>query len=338
MGFTWTKFGIMAPPQEDAFYLYAVNTDGSKRKLSKRTYPTAPAIKQKCISLIGHPTVIRTSQNTANWSTSEWFSDISLDDTNTGNLSITGSDKVIEDVDSLLNKIDAIVEQKVSASSQRTDDILKAQINSISQAQLEAAHERIRSLEAKINEMEANERTDKAINLAKSANKRASEAEEQLKEKEKLIEQLQEERQTLPIEQKKSSYEEQKALQQHHDSIIGNSHRIRVKGHPARTLLLRTGVKVRNDSIDLKILEHLDGNAYVAEISGTTTKVILILGFNDRNGLFAYTFKNIDHRWFEEEKRITGLNENILKNRLDITDEELLDHFEKVRNSLELPF
>ena len=182
MGFTWTKFGIMAPPQEDAFYLYAINTDGSRRKLSKRTYPTAPAIKQKCISLIGHPTVIRTSQNTANWSTSEWFSDISLDDTNTGQLSVTGSDRVIEDFDSLKTKLDAL-EEKISASSLRNEELLKAQFNTTAQAQLEAANERIKALESQISEMEANERTDKAIYLAQNANKRATEAEELIKER-----------------------------------------------------------------------------------------------------------------------------------------------------------
>ena len=52
--------------------------------------------------------MIRTSQNTANWSTGEWFSDITLDDENVQKLAHSGSDQITESHDDLMNKIKQI--------------------------------------------------------------------------------------------------------------------------------------------------------------------------------------------------------------------------------------
>ena len=120
MGFTWTKFGVMAAPIEDQRHVYAVNEAGERRKLSKYKYPNHQALKQKCISLIGYPTVIITSQNTANWSTGEWFSDITLDDENVQKLAHSGSDQITESHDDLMNKIKQI-DQTMTSMSDRLE-------------------------------------------------------------------------------------------------------------------------------------------------------------------------------------------------------------------------
>jgi predicted transcriptional regulator len=57
--------------------IYIVNSQGLKLKMSVAKYKaTAKRVKQQAKSLIGSNVRVRTSKNTANWSSAEWFSDI----------------------------------------------------------------------------------------------------------------------------------------------------------------------------------------------------------------------------------------------------------------------
>lgn len=80
MQFIWKSFGIMSPPLADNRYIYAANEQGDIRKMSKIKYPEFGIVAQKCASLVGYPTIIRTSQNSSTWAVNEWFSDITLED------------------------------------------------------------------------------------------------------------------------------------------------------------------------------------------------------------------------------------------------------------------
>ncbi|MCH7369871.1 hypothetical protein [Aeromonas sp. MR16] len=76
-GYVWTHFGVLAKVSADDRMVAITNEAGSTRKMSILKYKeSAVAICRRCFLLIGHPIDIQTSQNTAEWCTEEWFSDI----------------------------------------------------------------------------------------------------------------------------------------------------------------------------------------------------------------------------------------------------------------------
>ena len=77
MGYAYTDFGTLADVENDGFNVWITNTNGDRRKMSVRKYQeSATRVYNQAQRLIGQEVRIQTSQNTANWSTSEWFSDI----------------------------------------------------------------------------------------------------------------------------------------------------------------------------------------------------------------------------------------------------------------------
>jgi len=83
MGYVWTKFGQLVDSDDsDGRYLYIINDSGERRKISLVTYaPSIPKIKEKINLLKGENIQIRTSQNTEDWSSDVWFSDLSIANT-----------------------------------------------------------------------------------------------------------------------------------------------------------------------------------------------------------------------------------------------------------------
>lgn len=348
VGFVWTKFGVMAAPAEDGRYIYAMNTAGEARKLSKYKYPNHQELKRKCISLIGYPTVIRTSQNTANWSANEWFSDISLDDQHSERLPKSGSDQTTESYDDLMQKVNQMGQQLSSINdkweqrdSQLKNEIINAKDQEIDalKAQLETERAKQREQRAEANAKIANQQADEAISIAKNANNRTEQfrdENERLKsEKQALIDAIQNERARLSAREQKNINEDNEKLKKM-PGLVGHEHSIKVVGHPKRTLALRAGVSLsERNRLKVKIIEQTDENCYRAELlEHNNQSVIVALGLDNRNGLYAATFKNIDSKWFDAEERVAGLNESILKNRLDITDEELITHHVNVNAEL----
>ncbi|MGB0343470.1 MAG: hypothetical protein ACPGGG_08550 [Parvibaculales bacterium] len=85
MAFVWNKFGVLDDRDEDERYFYIFNENGDWRKISKEKYADSmPDIREKVEQLLAakKPILFRTSQNTGDWSTGEWFSDVSLDEEN----------------------------------------------------------------------------------------------------------------------------------------------------------------------------------------------------------------------------------------------------------------
>ncbi|MCW0507540.1 hypothetical protein [Aeromonas piscicola] len=77
--YVWTHFGVLAKVSADNRMVIITSETGSTRQMSIVKYKeSAEAIYHKCFSLIGQAVDIQTSQNTTEWSTQEWFSDISI--------------------------------------------------------------------------------------------------------------------------------------------------------------------------------------------------------------------------------------------------------------------
>ena len=77
MGYVNNDFGILAEVLISGSFLVIRNTDGKTRKMSRSKYKeSADEVESKAKGLIGKAVGIRTSQNTGDWSESEWFSDI----------------------------------------------------------------------------------------------------------------------------------------------------------------------------------------------------------------------------------------------------------------------
>jgi hypothetical protein len=77
MGFVRNDFGTLSSVKKDDSFVWITNTNGESRKMSLGKYQeSAEVVYAKAKTLVGQEVNILTSQNTAEWSTSEWFSDI----------------------------------------------------------------------------------------------------------------------------------------------------------------------------------------------------------------------------------------------------------------------
>lgn len=77
MGFVRNNFGTLSNVKKDNSFIWISNTNGDWRKMSLTKYKeSAEIVFSKAQSFIGKEVSILTSQNTSDWSTSEWFSDI----------------------------------------------------------------------------------------------------------------------------------------------------------------------------------------------------------------------------------------------------------------------
>lgn len=77
MGYVRTNFGTLTNVSKDQFYVWITNSNGERRKMSLSKYKaSAEAVFNKAQTFIGKEVSILTSQNTNDWSTSQWFSDI----------------------------------------------------------------------------------------------------------------------------------------------------------------------------------------------------------------------------------------------------------------------
>lgn len=77
MGFVRSDFGTLSNVNKDYSFVWITNNKGDRRKMSITKYKeSAEVVFAKAQTLIGKEVSILTSQNTADWSTSLWFSDI----------------------------------------------------------------------------------------------------------------------------------------------------------------------------------------------------------------------------------------------------------------------
>ncbi|MEZ9143964.1 hypothetical protein AB4138_05965 [Vibrio sp. 10N.286.52.C3] len=75
--FVWNDFGTLTSARKSGSIVLIENSTGDVRKMSINKYKeTAIEVFEKAQTLIGQTVSIRTSQNTSDWSTNEWFSEI----------------------------------------------------------------------------------------------------------------------------------------------------------------------------------------------------------------------------------------------------------------------
>lgn len=79
MGYVRTNFGTLTNVRKDDYYVWITNSRGESRKMSLSKYKeSAEAVFNKAQTFVGKEVSILTSQNTADWSSAQWFSDIFL--------------------------------------------------------------------------------------------------------------------------------------------------------------------------------------------------------------------------------------------------------------------
>lgn len=77
MGYERNDFGTLSSVKKNQSFVVITNTDGDERKMSVNKYKeSAERVYSKAQNLVGREVSVLTSQNTADWSASEWFSDI----------------------------------------------------------------------------------------------------------------------------------------------------------------------------------------------------------------------------------------------------------------------
>jgi hypothetical protein len=77
MGYVRNDFGTLSNVKKDYSFVKITNTNGEVRKMSLKKYKdSAEEVYSKAQNLVGKEVSILTSQNTSDWSSSEWFSDI----------------------------------------------------------------------------------------------------------------------------------------------------------------------------------------------------------------------------------------------------------------------
>lgn len=166
MGFLWTEFGILERSFEssDGRYLFIENDQHETRKISLTKYAAAiPRLRDKIAILNKRAIQIRTSQNTGDWSTSEWFSDISLSNTEVADSGGITSDETIDELNRKLEEAEERIgkerELRIAASN-RAEEYQEKYSEVVDEIQeLRTAYETIKS------EYEALSRKDKDIAL-----------------------------------------------------------------------------------------------------------------------------------------------------------------------------
>lgn len=75
--FVWNEFGTLVSMSKSDSMIFIKNSVGDVRKMSITKYKEkALEVYKKAQIMVGKNVTIRTSQNTNNWSTNEWFSEI----------------------------------------------------------------------------------------------------------------------------------------------------------------------------------------------------------------------------------------------------------------------
>lgn len=77
MGYVRNDFGTLKSVTKENSFVIITNENSVKLKMSITQYKeSAEEVYEKAKSLIGKEVVVRTSQNTNDWSTATWFSDV----------------------------------------------------------------------------------------------------------------------------------------------------------------------------------------------------------------------------------------------------------------------
>lgn len=76
--FIYNHFGLLIDVEKTVDFIVVKNNRNQTRKMSRSMYKeNAEFVYEKAKALIGKNVLLRTSQNTNNWRTDTWFSEIS---------------------------------------------------------------------------------------------------------------------------------------------------------------------------------------------------------------------------------------------------------------------
>ncbi len=77
--YKWNNFGTLTSVSKSGNMVLIKNSDNKVLKMSLTKYKnTAIAVYEKAQTMVGKSVTVRTSQNTNNWDTNKWFSEIKL--------------------------------------------------------------------------------------------------------------------------------------------------------------------------------------------------------------------------------------------------------------------
>lgn len=315
MGFRWSKFGKLSGTYEDGRYLYITNNNGENRKISINKYSsTIPLIRKKIALLNDKHCIIRTSQNTGDWSEEIWFSEISLDGSYQGiDEPVHEEETDFETPEELSKKLEiannTIAEQKNIIETQ--DKSLKTKDDKI-----KAKDEKIQDEIAKNNQLQ-NELAEKDLEISK------------------LRAEINHEFNNLPHKQKNKIELESKQLQSLIEIGDMRDFEVRRNSHPRRELAFRIGIELpeTKSRVAMKILQHVDRNNWICELLDYNVKALVSIGHENR-GFFVKSFRNTNAGWFEAVKIATGKPDSYFKDSLSHSLDELVEIFKKVSSKL----
>ena len=303
MGFKWSKFGKLKDTFEDGRYLYITNDVGQKRKISIIKYSTTiPIIRKKIALLRDRYCIIRTSQNSGDWSEEVWFSEISIDGSYQGiEQPAHELENDFESIETLTGKLElanrTIAQQKGVIASQRKS--------------LMAKDEKIQDEKAKSNELK-NELAEKEL------------------ENSKLLAELNDEYNKLPHNQKNQIEEDATQLLQILNVDDIHEFQIKRNSHPRRELAFRIGIALpeTKSRVAMKVLKHFNKNNWICELIDYDKQAIVSIGHG--KGFYVKSFRNTKSSWFEAVEFTTKKPDEYFKDNLKLSLEELVEIHNKV--------
>lgn len=302
MGFAWNNFGILDKSKEDDRYLYIYNQNGDWRKISKAKYSKAiPNLKDKIETLKGKPILFRTSQNTATWSTTEWFSDINIDK--------VGSQEPL--------KVVPFSNPEFSEGAEPAPTSHEDLLITISELQ-----------EANSELQEGKKRdSEKIEDLKEKSNSDGAQIAELVIDNAKLISQLRQQAEALPEPTRRKI--DTDALKLEDMNLLGNEYNVLARGHPVRVLALRVGkiLPEGQQNIAIQFVRRLDKNIYHVQLPQfDNVEAIASLGFNDDERLMVKSFRSLDPDYFDKFEKSEGHPEKFDKDRVMTPEERLKIH------------
>lgn len=299
MQFIWSDFGVLDRCQIELSdgSLRVYSTDNDVRKMSRTYSAVFDKIQGKCKLLKGKSVQIRTSQNTGAWSTSTWFSDISLSDTDVKHTD--HSAESIEEIEELKEKI------------KKNDH----ELNKIKLEKNQVVEE-VNALTEKVSESKKIIRdvTDRAENYHEKYNIEVVKNVENEKVISDLMAEFDQFEDSEKIKIDKMS-EELDAM-----DIVGTKRDCTIKGHALKILALRRGIvhEPYKGRINIFIKEHVRKNYYrVALTDYDDREVVMAIGF-DKKTFYVATVEPENSKMFRETlERIFGKSEADLKSSGD---------------------
>ena len=280
--FIWSEFGVLDHwSLMDDGTLFIYNDQNQFRKMSPKYGLTIKKIIEKSDALKGYNVQIRTSQNTGQYSILEWFSDLSLSDTEVRiqEDSVTN----VEPYSELNKKIEAM--KKEIDEQKRLVEHEQEEKEKLSQRLIKAS-DKAEDYQAKNTEL-----MEKYIQLQNYYNELTrTEQDEVDNVAHELIEM----------------------------ELVGTKKDVQCKGHPVKLFALRLGInREHRGRLNIEIKKHIKSNCYqVLLLDHGNREVQIALGI-DRKTLHIRTVFSDIPKFSESLLSICGFNEELIKQSAD---------------------